>query len=190
MGRTADPPPANTGRPGPVATFHRPISTGLPLDRRRTSVIESLPSVLPPHLTSATVSMADTTFSLRPALFLLLLIAGCFSGDVKAQLDSGSLHLLTDSMEWPGAAYSFPFGPDDEEDLAGEPGEKGNRLRSLFWRRRYHLRYYISYGAMSANRIPCPPRSGRSYYTHNCYHARGPVCPYSRGCNAITRCRR
>ncbi|KAK8969667.1 hypothetical protein KSP40_PGU006046 [Platanthera guangdongensis] len=45
-----------------------------------------------------------------------------FLTDVKAQLDSGSLHLLTDSMEWPGAAYSFPFGPDDEEDLAGEPG--------------------------------------------------------------------
>ncbi|EPS62369.1 hypothetical protein M569_12424, partial [Genlisea aurea] len=59
--------------------------------------------------------------------------------------------------------------------------------RSLYWKGLFH--YYISYGALSANRIPCPPRSGRSYYTHNCYRARGPVHPYSRGCSAITHCR-
>ncbi|MFS7947515.1 putative rapid ALkalinization Factor [Helianthus anomalus] len=59
--------------------------------------------------------------------------------------------------------------------------------RSLFWQR---MRYYISYGALSANRVPCPPRSGRSYYTHDCWRASGPVHPYTRGCSAITRCRR
>ncbi|XP_076956142.1 protein RALF-like 34 [Bidens hawaiensis] len=59
--------------------------------------------------------------------------------------------------------------------------------RSLFWQR---MRYYISYEALAANRVPCPPRSGRSYYTHDCWRARGPVHPYTRGCSAITRCRR
>ncbi|XP_030476606.1 protein RALF-like 22 [Syzygium oleosum] len=49
---------------------------------------------------------------------------------------------------------------------------------------------YISYGALSANRIPCPPRSGRSYYTHNCDRAQGPVHPYSRSCSRIAKCRR
>ncbi|XWS29836.1 hypothetical protein CRYUN_Cryun24cG0064000 [Craigia yunnanensis] len=51
------------------------------------------------------------------------------------------------------------------------------------------MRYYISYGALSANRILCPPRSGRSYYTHNCFKAHGPLHPYTRGCSRITRCR-
>ncbi|KAJ7546981.1 hypothetical protein O6H91_08G063500 [Diphasiastrum complanatum] len=49
---------------------------------------------------------------------------------------------------------------------------------------------YISYGSISAGRVPCPPGSGRSYYTPNCNSARGPVNPYKRGCSAITRCRR
>ncbi|KAL3039216.1 hypothetical protein AAZX31_01G173800 [Glycine max] len=74
-----------------------------------------------------------------------------------------------------------------DEDSEEEDVQNGYSRRSLFWRR---MKYYISYGALSANRIPCPPRSGRSYYTHNCYRARGPVHPYSRGCSVITRCRR
>lgn len=64
----------------------------------------------------------------------------------------------------------------------------GLSRRSLFWNSFKHI--YISYGALSSNRIPCPPRSGRSYYTHNCYFATGPVHPYVRGCSTITRCRR
>ncbi|XP_042059583.1 protein RALF-like 34 [Salvia splendens] len=74
-----------------------------------------------------------------------------------------------------------------ETPAYGEEEGAPNR-RSLFWNKAIH--YYISYGALSANRIPCPPRSGRSYYTHNCHRARGPVHPYSRGCSAITHCRR
>ncbi|CAK9234160.1 unnamed protein product [Sphagnum troendelagicum] len=49
---------------------------------------------------------------------------------------------------------------------------------------------YISYGSLSADRIPCPAGSGRSYYTNNCYAADGPVTPYTRGCSAITLCAR
>ncbi|KAJ4714870.1 Rapid ALkalinization Factor [Melia azedarach] len=109
--------------------------------------------------------------------------------NVRAQVDESSLKLMTDTLEWPlsMSVYEDAIDQDnDEEDLDDDDeGEFGRR--SLFWRR---MKYYISYGALSANRIPCPPRSGRSYYTHNCYKARGPVHPYSRGCSMITRCRR
>ncbi|KAJ7545349.1 hypothetical protein O6H91_09G116400 [Diphasiastrum complanatum] len=51
-------------------------------------------------------------------------------------------------------------------------------------------RIYISYGSLSADRVPCPPMSGRSYYTPNCNSAYGRANPYRRGCSAISRCRR
>ncbi|KAJ7571128.1 hypothetical protein O6H91_01G150100 [Diphasiastrum complanatum] len=50
--------------------------------------------------------------------------------------------------------------------------------------------YYISYGSLTADRTPCPPMSGRSYYSPNCNSASGPVNPYQRGCSAITQCAR
>ncbi|KAI9195400.1 hypothetical protein LWI28_014492 [Acer negundo] len=45
---------------------------------------------------------------------------------------------------------------------------------------------YISYGALRRNTVPCS-RRGASYY--NC-RAGAQANPYSRACNAITRCRR
>ena len=45
---------------------------------------------------------------------------------------------------------------------------------------------YISYGALRRNTVPCS-RRGASYY--NCRPG-AQANPYSRGCNAITRCRR
>ncbi len=50
--------------------------------------------------------------------------------------------------------------------------------------------FFISYGSLSADRIPCPAGSGRSYYTNNCAAATGPARPYTRGCSAITLCAR
>ncbi|XP_022760562.1 protein RALF-like 33 [Durio zibethinus] len=44
---------------------------------------------------------------------------------------------------------------------------------------------YISYGALSRNRVPCS-RRGASYY--NCQPG-AQANPYSRGCSRITRCR-
>ncbi|XP_051212229.1 uncharacterized protein [Lolium perenne] len=44
---------------------------------------------------------------------------------------------------------------------------------------------YISYGALSANTVPCSER-GLSYY--NCQPG-GEVNPYTRGCSAIALCR-
>ncbi|KAK9948930.1 hypothetical protein M0R45_004483 [Rubus argutus] len=116
--------------------------------------------------------------------FLVFLILG---PSVRAQLDEASLKLVTDTLELPNAMSMYdPLNEDDDEDEEMDV-ENGYGRRSLFWRR---MKYYISYGALSANRIPCPPRSGRSYYTNNCFNARGPVHPYTRGCSRITRCRR
>nr|DAD41260.1 TPA_asm: hypothetical protein HUJ06_015583 [Nelumbo nucifera] len=109
-----------------------------------------------------------------------LLFIGCRSA-VQVQAEDMSFQLTTQALEWPSTMPFYDeFGEDDDVD-------GGTSRRSLFWRTTH---YYISYGALSANRIPCPPRSGRSYYTHNCYKARGPVHPYTRGCSKITRCRR
>lgn len=49
---------------------------------------------------------------------------------------------------------------------------------------------YIGYGALSGDSVPCPPQSGRSYYTPDCQSASGPVNPYTRGCSTISRCSR
>lgn len=104
----------------------------------------------------------------------------------KSLDNESSLELMmTDDIEWP-LMSAFDEDLDDEDGVDAEESSEYGR-RSLFWRR---MKYYISYGALAANRIPCPPRSGRSYYTHNCYKARGAVHPYTRGCSVITRCRR
>ncbi|KAF8406307.1 hypothetical protein HHK36_008392 [Tetracentron sinense] len=104
-------------------------------------------------------------------LILICSLLICISS-AQAQVSETSLQLINDALEWP-LTSSLYDDLGDEEDADGEIDR-----RSLFWRR---MHYYISYGALSANRIPCPPRSGRSYYTHNCYRARGPVHPYTRG---------
>ncbi|XP_031472944.1 protein RALF-like 34 [Nymphaea colorata] len=138
------------------------------------------------------------------AFLLLLLLPLCFiSTMVRAKQQShhrpteeeenkeemvvgnGRLDMGTEAIGWSTSELEEMLGVADDEMPFG--GELGSR-RSLLWISLRH--YYISYGALSANRIPCPPRSGRSYYTHNCYRARGPVRPYRRGCPSITRCRR
>ncbi|KAK4367753.1 hypothetical protein RND71_011545 [Anisodus tanguticus] len=101
---------------------------------------------------------------------------------IEAQLaDEYGLDVVSkDHVELPMAMSLY----EHKEDVDGMEMNG----RSLLWHRVF--KYYISYGALSANRIPCPPRSGRSYYTHHCFSATGPVHPYTRGCSAITRCRR
>ncbi|KAL0350677.1 UNVERIFIED_CONTAM: protein RALF-like 34 [Sesamum radiatum] len=104
-----------------------------------------------------------------------------------AQLaDESTFQISADAPEQWGTGISF-YNEELGEGMEEEAVDGAPNRRSLFWKRAIH--YYISYGALSANRVPCPPRSGRSYYTHNCYRARGPVHPYTRGCSAITRCR-
>ncbi|XP_055814479.1 rapid alkalinization factor-like [Solanum dulcamara] len=67
----------------------------------------------------------------------------------------------------------------EEIDEFGMESESSRRM--LAYRRRY-----ISYGALSRNRVPCS-RRGASYY--NCRPG-AQANPYQRGCSAITRCRR
>lgn len=104
---------------------------------------------------------------------------------VDAQIDNTGIQLITtDAVEWPSTMSLYGNELIEDNEINGLLDGR----RSLLWRTMRH--YYISYGCLSANRIPCPPRSGRSYYTHNCYRAKEPVNPYTRGCSAITRCRR
>ncbi|GMY11774.1 protein RALF-like 34 [Fagus crenata] len=128
-----------------------------------------------------------------PSRLLILCILLLFvntSPYVRAQLEETSLKLMRDAFEWPTTTMSSLYNNDEveeEEDEGEDNMEGGLRRRSLFWQ---SVKYYISYGALAANRIPCPPRSGRSYYTHDCFKASGPVHPYTRGCSRITLCRR
>lgn len=66
-------------------------------------------------------------------------------------------------------------GSDEEFSMDSESSR-----RMLAYRRRY-----ISYGALSRNRVPCS-RRGASYY--NCRPG-AQANPYQRGCSRITRCR-
>ncbi|KAK3029453.1 hypothetical protein RJ639_037738 [Escallonia herrerae] len=119
-------------------------------------------------------------------LSLLLLYTFSINPLVQAQPDGTGFQLVTtDALQWQSAAASVYGDPDLDEEEQGIDG--GVERRSLYWSQK---RYYISYGALSANRIPCPARSGRSYYNHNCYVHNDPANPYTRGCSTITRCRR
>lgn len=131
--------------------------------------------------------MASSPSPLKLLIFGLMMFI-FLSPNVEAKADEANLKLNTETLEW---SLSMPYEVMLDEDAEGEYLEDDEESefgrRSLFWHR---MKFYISYGALAANRIPCPPRSGRSYYSHNCYKARGPANPYTRGCSAITRCRR
>ncbi|XAR73994.1 hypothetical protein NMG60_11008139 [Bertholletia excelsa] len=126
--------------------------------------------------------MANT--HLPRVFFLCFFVASLIeSSGVGAQVvETAGMGLMAEALEWPPAMSLFD-GEIGQEDGDSDLG----RRRSLLW---HTMRLYISYGALAASRIPCPPRSGRSYYTPDCHKAQGPVHPYSRGCSAITRCRR
>ncbi|XP_021714317.1 protein RALF-like 34 [Chenopodium quinoa] len=120
-------------------------------------------------------------------IFSLLFIISYITLHVEAQIhdigfDWASSSAMSSAMMYSSGGEELDL--DLEVDLDDVDVES---RRSLYWKRKV---YYISYGALSANRVPCPPRSGRSYYTHNCFAAHGPANPYSRGCSCITRCRR
>ncbi|GFP82597.1 protein ralf-like 34 [Phtheirospermum japonicum] len=119
-------------------------------------------------------------------LFIILLTLTNTKANVKPVEHNAGLGLINETLnrQFQAQYYLEPEDEDEDEDEDGLP------RRSLYWKASAPRRYYISYGALSANRVPCPARSGRSYYTHNCFRAQGPVNPYSRGCSSVTRCRR
>ncbi|KAL0323053.1 UNVERIFIED_CONTAM: protein RALF-like 34 [Sesamum angustifolium] len=125
-------------------------------------------------------------------IFSILIVFASGNPTANPEIDSHSgLQLMNETLEWefPTQFHLESELVEEQEQQVEEEDEEGLPRRSLYWKSPAR-KYYISYGALSANRVPCPPRSGRSYYTHNCFRARGPVHPYTRGCSAITRCRR
>ncbi|KAL0332217.1 UNVERIFIED_CONTAM: protein RALF-like 34 [Sesamum calycinum] len=74
-----------------------------------------------------------------------------------AQLaDESTFQISADAPEQWGTGISF-YNEELGEGMEEEAVDGAPNRRSLFWKRAIH--YYISYGALSANRVPCPPRS-------------------------------
>lgn len=144
-------------------------------------------SFLSPLTSSMAPSLLCRLFALCLVLLLALTRLSRAHIPVVDAAKELSLHIATDELDWPTSLTPMYDGIDEIEMEDDEDVSTATARRSLFWRR---MGYYISYGALSANRVPCPPRSGRSYYTHDCWRARGVVRPYTRGCSTITRCRR
>uniref|UniRef100_K3XSQ8 Rapid alkalinization factor 1 n=3 Tax=Setaria TaxID=4554 RepID=K3XSQ8_SETIT len=120
------------------------------------------------HLRSpAAAAMAGSTRALLiPLLLLLALAALARAGEVPAASALGwELGVV-------GAAEDEEFGFPDGDSVARRVLQNQNNG-------------YISYGALRRDNVPCSVR-GASYY--NCRPG-AQANPYSRGCNAITRCR-
>ncbi|RCV25408.1 hypothetical protein SEVIR_5G163700v4 [Setaria viridis] len=111
--------------------------------------------------------MAGSTRALLiPLLLLLALAALARAGEVPAASALGwELGVV-------GAAEDEEFGFPDGDSVARRVLQNQNNG-------------YISYGALRRDNVPCSVR-GASYY--NCRPG-AQANPYSRGCNAITRCR-
>ncbi|KAJ7955091.1 Rapid ALkalinization Factor [Quillaja saponaria] len=80
-----------------------------------------------------------------------------------------------------GSIAECLLAEDDSELFGSEFAMDSESNRRILAARRY-----ISYGALRKNSVPCS-RRGASYY--NCRPG-AQSNPYSRGCSAITRCRR
>ncbi|CAI9764276.1 unnamed protein product [Fraxinus pennsylvanica] len=119
--------------------------------------------------------MARTVSSL---FFSLCIIASLLLSQASASSEQEAVGWLMPMMRsgCKGTIAECLSDTDEEFDLDSE----ANR-RVLATRRRY-----ISYGALQRNRVPCS-RRGNSYY--NCRPG-AQANPYTRGCSAITRCRR
>ncbi|OVA15656.1 Rapid ALkalinization Factor [Macleaya cordata] len=118
--------------------------------------------------------------------FCLFYFLSCSNSSIRVVKAEEEASLMSEVLESTNIS-SLVLLDFEEEEFGEEAGIGVAGRRSLVWKT---MHYYISYGALSANRVPCPPRSGRSYYTNNCYRSNTPAQPYSRGCSKITRCRR
>ncbi|KAK4256621.1 hypothetical protein QN277_006324 [Acacia crassicarpa] len=92
-----------------------------------------------------------------------------------------ALHALVCSSATVDFGGIFPL-LENRGELLGSEFE----MESEISRRILATTRYISYGALRRNTVPCS-RRGASYY--NCRPG-AQANPYSRGCSAITRCRR
>jgi len=107
------------------------------------------------------------------SVLLLLLLAAVYVGAMDAGDD-----VLNWAVKQGHCSGSIGGCFDKEEEMLMD--SESNR-RSLWWKKTY-----ISYGALTRDRVPCAKR-GVPYY--NC--GRGSQAnPYTRACTRITRCAR
>ncbi|PAL70071.1 hypothetical protein CEJ83_20390 [Acinetobacter baumannii] len=120
---------------------------------------------------------------LLAAIILAVHVASSSSSAVDFDGLGHQLGFIPVKSEWRGsiAECMSVEGDDGDQELDLEFAMDGEINRRILAMRRY-----ISYGALRRNSVPCS-RRGASYY--NC-RAGGQANPYSRGCSAITRCRR
>ncbi|CAI9106333.1 OLC1v1005463C1 [Oldenlandia corymbosa var. corymbosa] len=122
--------------------------------------------------------MAKSSF-LSLVLVLFVMITALVLSTVSA---SGEQFYEAAEMGWMRSGGGGGGGLVGEaEELEFELMDSESNRRILATARRY-----ISYGALQRNSVPCS-RRGQSYY--NCRPG-APANPYTRGCSAITRCRR
>ncbi|XP_024520341.1 protein RALF-like 22 [Selaginella moellendorffii] len=112
--------------------------------------------------------------------FVFLIVALLLLAQSRAEILSGHADVLVGMIRKPCQGRIGECS-DDEFELSSP------LLRRLLQQRQ---KQYISYGSLQADRVPCPPGSGRSYYTNNCNRATGAANPTQRGCSTITRCQR
>ncbi|XVE82140.1 hypothetical protein DITRI_Ditri15bG0122800 [Diplodiscus trichospermus] len=118
--------------------------------------------------------------------FSFLAICAILAFHVAVSASSPSLdfvgdHFLPIKSECRGSIAECLMEEEESSDFDAEFA-----MGSEISRRILATSRYISYGALSRNRVPCS-RRGASYY--NCRRG-SQANPYSRGCSRITRCRR
>jgi len=116
------------------------------------------------HSSSGIETMCVVFFA-RLALLLSDGVNGQLSSDWVSELSSSRNGWFDLRIESSSATKMC------DEESWGECGATVDEENENVGHRRpmRRIRYYISYGALAANRIPCPPWVGRSYYTCNCY---------------------
>ncbi|KAG1346574.1 protein RALF-like 22 [Cocos nucifera] len=117
-------------------------------------------------------------------VFLLFILAIADSSSLGDEVSTAELDLSNFSGSDAELENSRTLGgervEEEEEEMGWMEAEVGRRELVAYRGR------FISYGALSRNRVPCG-RRGNSYY--NCQqHQR--ANPYRRGCSIITQCAR
>ncbi|KAK4381390.1 protein RALF-like 34 [Sesamum angolense] len=92
-------------------------------------------------------------------IFSLLIVFASGNPTANPEIDSHSgLQLMNETLEWefPTQFHLESELVEEQEQQVEEEDEEGLPRRSLYWKSPAR-KYYISYGALSANRVPCPP---------------------------------
>eukprot|EP00250_Pteridium_aquilinum_P012295 c20634_g1_i1 orf=174-545(+) len=114
----------------------------------------------------------------KAALLLVLLCVGLLTQVRVSSSASAEERFMYNKFQ------GFPGDKGQAELGIGQEEEQMMRVQRLL----VGVAPHISYGVLQADRVRCPPQSGRSYYDPDCRTATGPVNSYKRGCLTIARC--